>query len=216
MSEYIRKSNTSKEEYPQNLLDAIAGEWEEELPADFPQTLAYVLAGLTEREQKIIEMRFKQCMTYEKTGREFNVTRERIRQIEAKAIRKLRHPSRLNLIKRGVRGWVADAREQGRQETISEELRLVIDSVLKIADALKIDLNAAAKIEMENLAGIAIEDLCLSVRSYNVLHRAGYNTLEDVSKLSFDELLQLRNMGRKSAMEILKALEERGLKLREE
>ena len=216
MAEYIRKSNTSKEEYPQNLLDAIACEWEEQLPDDFSQTLAYVLAGLTEREQAIIEMRFKRGLTYEQAGREFNITRERIRQIETKALRKLRHPSRLYLIKRGVRRWVADAREEGRLETISEELRQAIDGVLKIADALKIDLNAAAKIEMENLAGIAIEDLCLSVRSYNVLRRAGYNTLEDVSKLSFDELLQLRNMGRKSAMEILKVLEERGLKLREE
>ena len=216
MAEYIRKSNTSKEEYPQNLLDAVACEWEEQRPDEFSQTLAYVLAGLTEREQAVIEMRFKRCMTYEQTGREFNVTRERIRQIETKALRKLRHPSRLYLIKHGVRRWVADAREEGRQETISEELRQAIDSVLKIADALKIDLNAAAKIETENLADIPIEDLCLSVRSYNVLHRAGYNTLEDVSKLSFDELLQLRNMGRKSAMEILKVLEERGFKLREE
>ena len=212
----IRKSNTSIEEYPQNLLDAIAGEWEEEIPADFPQTLAYVLAGLTEREQAVVEMRFKQCMTYEQTGREFNATRERIRQIEAKALRKLRHPSRLNLIKRGIRGWVADVREQGRQETISEELKLVKDSVIKIANALKIDLTSVSKATTENPTGVAIEDLCLSVRSYNVLRSAGYNKLEDVSKHSFDELLQLRNMGRKSAMEILKVLEERGFKLREE
>lgn len=211
-----RKSNTSKEEYPQNLLDAIAYEWEEELPADFPQTLAYVLAGLTGREQAVIEMRFKQCMTYEQVGREFNVTRERIRQIEAKALRKLRHPSRFYLIKRGVRGWVADVREAGRQEAMGEELKLVKDAVMQIANALKIDLNATSKIAADNPADIAIEGLYLSVRSYNVLKRAGYNTLEDVSKLSFDELLQLRNMGRKSAMEILKVLGERGLKLREE
>ena len=214
MAEYIRKSNTSKEEYPQNLLDAIACEWEEQLPDDFSQTLAYVLAGLTEREQAIIEMRFKRGFTYEQAGREFNVTRERIRQIETKALRKLRCPSRLYLIKRGVRRWVADAREEGRRETISEELRQAIDGVLKIADALKIDLNAAAKIETENLADIPIEDLCLSVRSYNVLYRAGYKTLSDVCKLSFNELLKLRNIGRKSAMEILEALEERGLELR--
>ena len=150
MAEYIRKSNTSKEEYPQNLLDAIACEWEEQLPDDFSQTLAYVLAGLTEREQAVIEMRFKQCMTYEQTGREFNVTRERIRQIEAKAIRKLRHPSRLNLIKRGVRGWVADVREQGRQEAISEELKLVKGSVMQIANALKIDLTSVYKTADDN------------------------------------------------------------------
>lgn len=157
----IRKSNTSKEEYPQNLLDAIAGEWEEEIPADFPQTLAYVLAGLTEREQSIIEMRFKQCMTYEQTGREFNVTRERIRQIEAKAIRKLRHPSRLYLIKHGVRGWVADVREQGRQEAISEELKLVkvmqaIGTVRNIYSEAK---NFVAVSAVDNVIGKIVDEV---------------------------------------------------------
>ena len=61
-----------------------------------------VLGTLTEREQKVIEMRFglygQQVMTLEETGKMFGVTRERIRQIEAKAIRKLRHPSRAQMI----------------------------------------------------------------------------------------------------------------------
>jgi len=57
-----------------------------------------VLQTLTERERKVIELRFGlndgRARTLEEVGREFNVTRERIRQIEAKALRKLRHPSR--------------------------------------------------------------------------------------------------------------------------
>jgi RNA polymerase primary sigma factor len=57
-----------------------------------------VLCELNEREKKIIMLRFglenERPMTLEEVGREFNVTRERIRQIEAKALRKLRHPSR--------------------------------------------------------------------------------------------------------------------------
>jgi RNA polymerase primary sigma factor len=58
-----------------------------------------VLATLTERERKILEMRFGLVDGYERTleeiGKMYNVTRERIRQIEAKALRKLRHPTRL-------------------------------------------------------------------------------------------------------------------------
>jgi RNA polymerase primary sigma factor len=57
-----------------------------------------VLKTLTPREEKVLRMRFgigeKSDHTLEEVGRDFSVTRERIRQIEAKALRKLRHPSR--------------------------------------------------------------------------------------------------------------------------
>ena len=57
-----------------------------------------VLNSLTTRERKVLELRFGledgRSRTLEEVGREFAVTRERIRQIEAKALRKLRHPSR--------------------------------------------------------------------------------------------------------------------------
>jgi RNA polymerase primary sigma factor len=62
------------------------------------ETVSDVLAGLTPREAKVLRMRFGIDMntdhTLEEVGKQFDVTRERIRQIEAKALRKLRHPSR--------------------------------------------------------------------------------------------------------------------------
>jgi RNA polymerase primary sigma factor len=62
-----------------------------------------VLTGLSDQEQKVLRMRFglddDTPKTLEEIGKVFGVTRERIRQIEAKAIRKLRHPSRLKLLK---------------------------------------------------------------------------------------------------------------------
>jgi RNA polymerase primary sigma factor len=62
-----------------------------------------VLTTLTPREEKVLRMRFgigeKSDHTLEEVGRDFNVTRERIRQIEAKALRKLRHPSRSKILK---------------------------------------------------------------------------------------------------------------------
>ena len=62
-----------------------------------------VLDTLTEREQKVLRLRFGlddgRARTLEEVGKEFNVTRERIRQIEAKALRKLRHPSRSRKLK---------------------------------------------------------------------------------------------------------------------
>ena len=67
------------------------------------EQLEEVLGTLTEREQKVLTLRFGledgRARTPEEVGREFNVTRERIRQIEAKALRKLRHPSRSRKLK---------------------------------------------------------------------------------------------------------------------
>lgn len=67
------------------------------------EQLGEVLGTLTEREQKVLTLRFGlqdgRARTLEEVGKEFNVTRERIRQIEAKALRKLRHPSRSRKLK---------------------------------------------------------------------------------------------------------------------
>ena len=65
--------------------------------------LATALESLTDRERQVVKLRFgledERARTLEEVGKEFNVTRERIRQIEAKALRKLRHPSRSKRLK---------------------------------------------------------------------------------------------------------------------
>ena len=67
------------------------------------EQLSGVLSTLTDREEKVLRLRFGlqdgRSRTLEEVGKEFNVTRERIRQIEAKALRKLRHPSRSKKLK---------------------------------------------------------------------------------------------------------------------
>ena len=67
------------------------------------EQLSGVLSTLTDREEKVLRLRFGledgRARTLEEVGKEFNVTRERIRQIEAKALRKLRHPSRSKKLK---------------------------------------------------------------------------------------------------------------------
>jgi RNA polymerase primary sigma factor len=89
--------------------DASVGDFIEDKRAENPweatsysllkESLNDVLATLTERERRIVEMRFGLADGYERTleeiGRQYNVTRERTRQIEAKALRKMRHPTRL-------------------------------------------------------------------------------------------------------------------------
>ena len=68
------------------------------IQANLRETTTRVLASLTAREERVLRMRFGIGMntdhTLEEVGQQFSVTRERIRQIEAKALRKLKHPSR--------------------------------------------------------------------------------------------------------------------------
>jgi RNA polymerase primary sigma factor len=66
--------------------------------ANLRETTTRILASLTPREERVLRMRFGIGMntdhTLEEVGQQFSVTRERIRQIEAKALRKLKHPTR--------------------------------------------------------------------------------------------------------------------------
>ena len=72
------------------------------------ETVSKVLQTLTPREEKVLRKRFgigeATDHTLEEVGQEFKVTRERIRQIEAKALRKLRHPTRSRILKAFIEG----------------------------------------------------------------------------------------------------------------
>jgi RNA polymerase primary sigma factor len=74
-----------------------------EIQANLKQTITSVLVSLTPREERVLRMRFGIGMdtdhTLEEVGKQFDVTRERIRQIEAKALRRLKHPSRSRLLR---------------------------------------------------------------------------------------------------------------------
>ena len=99
--------------------DSHLGDFIEDLTIGSPAELAtgeglreatrMVLGGLTAREAKVLRMRFGIDMntdhTLEEVGKQFDVTRERIRQIEAKALRKLRHPSRSDHLKSFLDEW---------------------------------------------------------------------------------------------------------------
>jgi RNA polymerase primary sigma factor len=73
------------------------------IQSNLRETTTRVLASLTPREERIVRMRFGIGMntdhTFEEVGQQFSVTRERIRQIEAKALRKLKHPSRSKILR---------------------------------------------------------------------------------------------------------------------
>ena len=209
--DYIRKGRElhipkgAETPYPYNLLDeVIRGRWESTLNSDQEAGLEHALSTLTEREQQAIAEYFGNGGTLESTAKLWNVTKERARQIVAKAVRKLRHPMRFKIIKCGMEGWE-------RRKAIEQE-----DLMLDEKEAMLIHRRAIVEqlIEekQETKREITIEDMQLSVRTYNCLGRAGIRTLNDLMKYTkengYSGLCRIRNLGRKSLSEIFRKMEE--------
>lgn len=194
--------------YPDNLVLAIFGEEVEYSK----KGLENALTTLTEREEDVLKYRYQEGKTLREVGNIYSITQERIRQVEAKALRKLRHPERAYMLK---------------TVTLSEYNELLNKyNKLKSNYYTLTEAFASHKgIEKEEVPDTVrailcedktLEELELSVRSYNVLKRHGCNTISDVAKLTTEELRKVRYMGRKSEEEILKKLHECCMRLKDE
>ena len=189
-------------DWPYSLLDVIVDE-RDDMPIftgtqDQIDGLQYALSTLFERECKCLLARYRDGETLVEAGKTFGVTRERIRQIEAKALRKLKHPSRMAYIRNGLYG---------------EEKRLALETLRAAKERAEAD--AAAEVyqpEQRSAAGTTVEEMGLSVRSYNCLKRAGIERASDLMGLDYYQLLKIRNLGKKSVEEITATLHNMGLR----
>ena len=174
--------------------------------------LIEAMSDLTDREQKVLKLRYKHYLTLEQCGYHFNVTRERIRQVEAKALRKLRNPH-------VSKHWVLDTMDKAReaQEKLSrlelENIRLKNFIESHLTD-VKIPCDNERK--EDSVSDISIDDLELSVRSFNCLRRAGINTIGDLDGFTVERFMKIRNLGRKSMGEVITRLKEYGIEIKSE
>jgi len=176
-----------------------------------PGLLAAV-ADLTEREQKVIEDRYMHHMTLEQCGYHFNVTRERIRQVEARALRKLRHPY-------SSKHWLLDTMDKAREA--QEELSRIELENVRLKNYIESHCPESKmacdnKPEDEHPVSVSIDELELSVRSFNCLRRAGINSTADLEGFTVERLMKVRNLGRKSIDEIIMRLKDYGIEIKSE
>lgn len=158
--------------------------------------VAEVLEKLSEREQMIMWSRYAENKTLKEVAKEYNVTTERIRQIEAKALRKLGYPRNINCVMAiSVKQHQYEIREKALQ--VEKELRQYYGEEMK--------KNGAS---LKVIAEIPIEELDLSVRPYNCLKRARINTVGQLQEMTKEKLLNVRNLGRKATAEIQSKLKE--------
>ena len=177
-----------KEPYPNNLLKVINDTCKKihinDVTEDIKAGLAHNLTSLSERDQKIISLRYRERKTLKEIAEQLGVTPERIRSLENKAIMRLRHPCCLGYIIYGKKGY----------EKLVEERK-----------------KARERENKQCILQMTLEELDLSVRSFNCLKKKNYNTINDIASLSEDEILSIRNLGRRSIVEIAETLYKLGV-----
>ena len=204
--------------WPYNLLDDVVkgfdenGCWDTVITDDQMEALNCAMDTLSQKEKESLLYYYSMGNTLEETGDYFGVTRERARQIIAKGLRKLRHPSRLNMIRQGYKAYVA----RKDVDTIDREIeakRAALELKIRQLDKMEKEYSKR-ELEYELRASPSgrsndgkkiyfIEDLDLSVRSYNCLRRANIQTVKQLIQAIQDgELDCIRSLGRKSIAEI--------------
>ena len=180
-----------KEPYPRNLfLTLAADKWfnaqipVENITEDMVTGLEYALSTLPPRDQKIVQLRYAQKMTYTAIAKEFDVTVERIRTLEHRSIARLHHPPLIGYIKYGKKAF---------------------EERCKIIEAVK------EKRYDENKYLRRISDLNISVRPINRLIAKGYETVKDIVELTEDEIVSIKDLGKKSIVEVAVELESFGI-----
>ena len=95
------------------------------------------------------------------------------------------------------------------------ESHLQLFANMDTAQSTSIDTEGGSETETDagDIDNMSIDELELSVRSYNCLKRAGINTVEELTKKTSDDMMKIRNLGRKSLDQVLEKLEELGLHL---
>ena len=199
----------TESEWPYNLIEAIRGEeWEEELTIDQELGLHHMLKSLTARERACVEAMFREEKTLREIADDFGVTQERIRQVIAKALRKLRNPVRGRYLTRGYYAEKTEAYEQMIRQVynrIEEERESAKRKMLYELRQIEAETNKYGH------HGRPIDDLELSVRSHNALRKANLRCVEQILALpDIKELYKVRNLGTRSALEIVDKLRERG------
>lgn len=199
--------------YPFNLLDKLYGNWvvfhKINLTKDLTKDLDEIFNKyLTEREETVLKLKYASNLTLEMIGIIFNVNKERIRQIEGRAIRKLRKNGIMELILYSTRK---------ERESALEDIK-VLELQIKKHEKTLINYNQTPVTSYTNdkkydsLLKKDLDQLNISIRTYNSLIRADLRTIEDVLKIITDvKLLNIRSFGKKAFFELLSALEEESL-----
>lgn len=191
---YGTSGTSVMEQYENSMSDDFDMDYKNITPQEFDNIFTQTL---TYREQSVIQMRYRDNLTLEEVSKRFDLTRERIRQIEAKGLRKLYRSIRV-LIKK----------KNGYDEKIEALTKEIL--VLQAQIDTQGTVPQPVLYTMAEVLKLPIEDMDFSVRTYNCLKRGRIETIKDIVTYK-DNLLHIRNLGIHSLDEIIAKISELGL-----
>ena len=197
-------------DYPENLLrDIFPADSTLPTPPDLDGTLKYILASLSQREQGIVELRYREKQTLEIIGQTYGIGRERVRQILARTLRRLRHPLRKQMLIQGMNAYHDAKAKKSFEEGIREgyhrcQYEIEVQKAAEKASIINTDV-----------LHMTLEEMQLSVRSYNALYRAGYTKMADIVSAGPEQVKRSRNLGKKSFEEIVAKMMEFGIQFQQ-
>jgi len=176
------------------LLRAIMGSLHSGAAKTWEQSIDEVLETLSPRENKVLRLRFgldgNKPQDLETVGRQFGVTRERIRQLEAKAIRKLKHPSRKRVI-------LGESWQMAVQEAKAEGVKLIKEyQQLRTKPMKQISINPNPNDEL------MVDELNLPTRVINALYRANIDKVGVLRRTPVEMLETIKGLGKKAVIKI--------------
>lgn len=185
----------------------------EDVPLDLVESVKFVCQRLGRRERHILFYRYWRDYTLTETAKRFGISGDRVRQIQNKALRKLRHPYSANILRFGLKYW---EQKQEERRLISEKITSEAIEKLKQQCKEAMDRNDADAvlncfIQCQNFLNKSsfagqiglLSAMQLSIRSFNALRRYGIVKIEDLSVFkTTGDLATIRNLGRRSIEEI--------------
>ena len=189
-------------------------------PSDLEEGLEIMLSKLTDKERAVIHCRYEEGLNLAETGQRVGVTDGRVRQIEAKALRKLRYSNAW--IQCGQDRIISKMKIQKFIEddiaiaTKHQVLQRLDDELVSLKKLIQGCTQEAIKEYLKSHPDMPIEDLELSVRAFNCLKKKGINTVTDLRNCTKDDLMQVRNLGWRCIQEIERTLNKLGYELRTE
>ena len=192
--------------WPHNLYASVFGA-ETELPVDVDDAIEYALSKVSQRESLVVFHRFKESLSLEDVSNEIAVTKERVRQIENKALKKLKHPVLSNVLKKGLALHLKEVELENVQKKAANAALLAQADM----DISKYLAEEEAMVQASSdMLKTPISYINFDVRAFNCLMRAGLKTVGDILKTPYADLIHIHNLGRKSLEHVIFKLKEHG------
>lgn len=192
--------------YPFNIIESLKISEQDFTNEDIDNFDSIISDICTEREMETIKLFYAQRYTLNQIGKVYGITKERVRQIIAKGIRKVNY----HLLRKNR--TTIEQKEYEHRCKIREQMLKTLKETGNYSNDMALEFG---ELIVHKTKDIKIKDMGLTTRSYYCLKRVGITTLEELAEKTDEDLMKIRNLGKKSFREIKAKLKELGYETQE-